>query len=193
MNSILLTPDGSKKARSGLNMSQAKAASGAGINRAYLSQFESGTRILDDKSADKLHSFYVTSGWEEEQVEVIEPQASINIGEIKIQDGFVIPNQTDDEQLKRLLEQYQDNLHEIQQEGDKAAHFGFLGGLNEERTSEMSQRLITLMARNFSIVTQLHGQDVLVPAKISEKKIKTIGHYIQNFLFGGASGAGGAI
>ena len=193
MNSIVLTPDESKRARSELNISQAKAASGADINRSYLSQFESGTRILDDKSADKLCSFYVASGWEEEQIEVVEPEVAIKTGGIKIRDGFVIPNQADDEHLERLLEEYQDNLLEIQQEEGKPVHFGFLGGLNEERTAEMSQYLLKLMARNFSIITQLHGQDILVPAKISEKNIKTLGHFTQSFLFDGATGAGGAI
>ncbi len=45
----ILTARNLKKARESLNLSQAKVSNETGTNRAYLSQFEGGQRILNDE------------------------------------------------------------------------------------------------------------------------------------------------
>jgi transcriptional regulator with XRE-family HTH domain len=90
MKTAVITPEHSKQAREELNISQSKAALGAGINRAYLSQFESGSRILDDESLENLIGYYFSQGWEEPDDSPIEYEVALSSGTFKACDGFLL-------------------------------------------------------------------------------------------------------
>ena len=192
MSNIVLTPGDSKKARAYLNLSQAKAASGAGINRAYLSQFESGTRILDEATSHKLSDLYISEGWVD-SFEEEEEELGIKQCAFQFRDGFVLPSQLLPEDIDRLLGEYQDNLTEIKNQIQLKASFTFLfRDLDDGETLVRANKLLMLMARNFSIVTQLHGQNLVIPMEKKTGEIKTLGDFVQNLFVSGADGAGGA-
>ncbi len=177
--SITLTPADSKQARVKLNLSQTKAAAEAGINRAYLSQFENGSRILTDNTLNQLLDYYLSQGWADTN-DPIEDEIAIQKGIIRVCDGFVIPDTTEDEVVDHLLAEYHQNETEIAKLQKQESEQGFFLGLDEDATRSKSQRLILLMARNYGIVTQLHGQETLLPTFKERTDINTLGDLVKN-------------
>jgi len=57
------TPAILKQARESLGLSQASVSRETGLNRTYLSRFESGIQILSDANLQALQDHYATSGF----------------------------------------------------------------------------------------------------------------------------------
>src|SRR5258708_15678370 len=58
----VLTAQQAKSARSAAHLSQGKVATDLGINRSYLSLFESGKYVLDDNTLAQLRDYYQDHG-----------------------------------------------------------------------------------------------------------------------------------
>lgn len=59
---MILTPETAKAARQKINLSQGKVAADLGINRAYLSHFESGKHLFDTSVLLSLRRYYEKNG-----------------------------------------------------------------------------------------------------------------------------------
>jgi transcriptional regulator with XRE-family HTH domain len=58
----VLTAQKAKSARNAAQLSQGKVATDLGINRSYLSLFESGKYVLDDNTLAQLRDYYQDHG-----------------------------------------------------------------------------------------------------------------------------------
>ena len=58
----VMTAQQAKSARSAAHFSQGKVATDLGINRSYLSLFESGKYVLDDSTLTQLRDYYQDHG-----------------------------------------------------------------------------------------------------------------------------------
>lgn len=174
-----LTPTDSKQARDELNLSQAKVSAETGINRAYLSQFENGSRILNDSTLNQLKDYYLNQGWPGTNSDSIEEKVSSQEDNIRVWDGFVIPQATEEVEAYNLLSEYHKNQSEIiKSQNEKSVHCWFFG-FDEDGTRAKCQRLMLLMARNYAIVRQLHGQRTMIPTARPGNEIDSLGAYIE--------------
>lgn len=173
----VLTPDQAIEARVSLNLSQAKVASDTGINRAYLSQFESGKRVLEDRYLDPLLEYYENQGWKPAPDVEKQPVAQrINSPKhsLHISDGFVIAGSVNSAQEEELLEEYYQNGLELEKLSSEDLPRGFLGGLDENAAIKKSLRPLLLAARQFEIKQILHGQHAPRKANVDPEDSRTV-------------------
>src|SRR5713101_519161 len=104
----VLTAQQAKHARSAAQLSQGKVATDLGINRSYLSLFESGKYVLDDNTLAQLRDYYEDHGISLDGA----PGAPRNAKTIpastvsesaRLRDGFLLPEATDDDEADALL------------------------------------------------------------------------------------------
>jgi transcriptional regulator with XRE-family HTH domain len=161
------TPQQAKVARGTAQLSQGRVASDVGINRSYLSQFESGKYLLDDATLTRLRDYYSKHGAKLESV-AHAPSAqfendSDESDTLRLRDGFLLPPETDEDHADALLNEYAENRHRI----DNMCTFdlsnsGFLGfGVDEDKAHKLADEVLSLMAKNYAIVEELQGHDVM--------------------------------
>src|SRR5258708_39565616 len=104
----VLTAQQAKSARTAAQLSQGKVASDLGINRSYLSLFESGKYVLDDNTLTRLRDYYQDHGASVDDA----PGAVDNAKTIsastaskraRLRDGFLLPTATDDDEADAML------------------------------------------------------------------------------------------
>lgn len=178
-----LTPDQAVKARESLNLSQAKAAREAGVNRPYLSEFERSKRVLDDGDQTKLLEYYIGLGWipsSEIQNTSVKQQLNSDKHDLTIMDGLVISPDAYDIDVHALLEEsyeIEDELIELKQQGLRR---GFFGGLDEQEALDSCLRPLILMGRLCEIKQILQGR---FDSSYSEDgPLETVGDYIEKLL-----------
>ena len=150
-----LNPQESVMAREQLKLSQAAVARAIGLPRSYLSQFESGKRVLDDSWLEKIYEHYIEQGWEEPELENIPTNEDGNL--VYTRDGFVVSQHLDEETLEALLDEYYENnqrLDEIAHEGIKK---GLLGVDRRHAEGNLAAYLM-ISARQLHLIRQLRGE-----------------------------------
>lgn len=185
MYTVVLTSQQAKQARQVLGLSQGKVAGELGINRTYLSQFENGRYVFDDKVLTKLRDYYQQNGFD--LPSTLDEPVSDNLGEwdaesdvdrqvvttgVRVMDGFVVPDQTAEADVDDILTEYTENSHLIRTLCKGAVKRGFFG-IDEDDLSEREHQLLVLMARNYTLVEQLHGHETVHPRDVAE--LETIG------------------
>ncbi len=179
---MYITPDQSIKAREQLSMSQSKAASAVGINRAYLSEFESSKRVLEDHAMDKLTRFYKEQGWKPDvNVPVAQSLNSDKHG-LTLVDGMVVGANVPKNVQEQLLAEMYELETEIEELMERPVKQLLFGGLDENDSLSRSIRPLLLMCRQNEIKKILQGR---IDGPYSEangsdrKSINTIGDYIE--------------
>jgi transcriptional regulator with XRE-family HTH domain len=177
----VLTAQQAKSARNAAHLSQGKAATDLGINRSYLSLFESGKYVLDDNTLTQLRDYYQDHGVNLDGA----PGAPGNAKAIpastasdsaRLRDGFLLPDATDDDEADALLTEYAENREKISAlyaEDLTKGFFCTLLGVDDYDAAEPVNKVLTLMARNFAIIERLQGHDtVLLPTPADAKREK---------------------
>ncbi|MFT7294895.1 MAG: transcriptional regulator with XRE-family HTH domain [Pseudohongiellaceae bacterium] len=169
-------------ARSALNLSQAKVAKDIGLSRAYLSQFESGKMILEDRWLNTLNSYYQDLDWNPE--EITNAKASNAADGFRMRDGFQISAELDDSQVEELLSSYYDNRLHIEALGNALAPKSFLMGLSREKAQKSTFKLLCLTALQDSILRQLRGHDTVIASchPMKYRDAETIGQYASSLI-----------
>ena len=163
-------------ARSALNLSQAKVAKHIALSRAYLSQFESGKRILEDRWQSSLLEYYQAHGWNPETPDT--PPAEAEPSSIKIRDGFQISAALEDSEIEELLNTYYENQLQIDFLASSEAPKGFFEGVSEERAQKPTLELLSLACQQDIIIRRLRGQNEIIECKpMPYREIETIGEY----------------
>lgn len=178
-----ITPAQSASARQQLGLSQAKVAKETKINRTYLSQFESGKRILPDLELLRLSDFYESLGWSNIGEGSLDSSVQMPASEhYRIADGFVIAEPSLMFDLEDLLDEYQDNDRKVRELVEAELPRGFLfGGLNHDEAVAAALKPLVLMAANCQIQQILHGTyevDNWDLEMADEDSITTVGDYI---------------
>src|SRR5690349_16058936 len=100
--STQFTAQQAKTARANAQLSQGRVASDLGINRSYLSQFESGKLLFDDTTLFRLRDYYSEHG---AQLEYLANESSERFGDdkgktrLRLRDGFLLPPEVDDDHV----------------------------------------------------------------------------------------------
>lgn len=190
----ILIPSEAIEARETLNLSQALVARETGMNRSYLSQFESGRRILEDRWQRKLRDHYVSMGWEQNrrQADSESPVGPAPCPGITIRDGFVIAETAAEDDLDGLLDEYHECTRLTDELGQAKLKRGFFDDLDEEGALAQAKQYFVLTARLHAIVRELHGQlesgqrENHRPAEFS--KVATVGEYVNYLIATTATG-----
>lgn len=161
-----LTAQHSIDAREQLQLSQTKVASATGIPRMYISQFETGKRLLKDSENDTLFLFYESEGWQistgtngdnhettEKPNKQHQPQTSL-----RIRDGFVITPALDNETLETLMDEYYSIEQQLATLENMPIKRGFFGDIDEQETLNKAFPLLLKYYRLYQIKRVLHGQ-----------------------------------
>ncbi len=180
----ILTAQQAKNARSAARLSQGKVATDLGINRSYLSLFESGKYVLDDNTLTQLRDYY-----QDHSVHLDGTSngrtipASTPTENARLRDGFLLTDAMDDDEADALLTEYAENREKISAlcaEDLTKGFFSSLFGVDSDDAAEHVNKVLTLMARNFAIVEQLQGHDTAsLPTRVDAKREKrTTGDFV---------------
>jgi len=184
----VLTAQQAKSARTAAHLSQGKVATDLGINRSYLSLFESGKYVLDDSTLTQLRDYYQDYGVNLDGTPSVPgnaktmPASTASEGP-RFRDGFLLPDAMDDDEADALLTEYAENREKISALCAEDLTKGFLNslfGVDSDEAAEPVNKVLTLMARNFAIIEQLQGHDtVLLPTPAEAKREKrTTGDFV---------------
>ena len=183
---IQFTPQKAKTARAAAQLSQGRVASDVGINRSYLSQFESGKLLLDDATLTRLRDYYSKHGAKLKPV-VDEPPIQFDNdteeeNKPRLRDGFLLPQKLDEDHADALLNEYAENRHRINDMCNlDLSNSGFLGfGVDEDKGNKQADNVISLMARNYVIVEELQGHEIFNfnTNQLASVEKKTVGYFV---------------
>jgi transcriptional regulator with XRE-family HTH domain len=184
----VLTAQQAKRARNAARFSQGKVAADLGINRSYLSLFESGKYVLDDNTLTQLRDYYQDHGVNLDgapgapNTAKTIPASTASEG-ARLRDGFLLPEAMDDDEADALLTEYAENREKISAlcaEDLTKGFFSSLFGVDGDEAAGRVNKALTLMARNFAIIEQLQGHDtVCLPTPADAKREKrTTGDFV---------------
>ena len=183
----ILTAEQAKEARSKTHLSQGKVAADLGINRTYLSLFEGGKYVLEDSVLKSLRSYYQEHGYDFEGADApaarVERQAPQARGSVRVMDGFQVVAAMPDDEAEILLAEYVQNqvkINELCAQKPEEDRWVFFSEVDKADLRERQQQILMLMARNFTLVEQLHGHETVLPCHQSEKETpkETVGDYL---------------
>lgn len=174
----VLTAQQAKTARTAAQLSQGKVATDIGINRSYLSLFESGKYVLDDGTLTRLRDYYQARGVSvNSQIAARNSaetqQVSAGTNSTRLRDGFLRTDDCEDVSADVLLAEYAENRQKISAlcAADLTKTFLYpIFGVDRDEATAQVNKVLTLMARNFTIMEQLHGQDTVLPPTGAEAK-----------------------
>lgn len=171
-------------ARAAVSLSQSRVAKDTGISRAYLSQFESGKRILEDRWLTALNSYYREHGWSPEAGDSV-PAEQQAIG-IRMRDGFQISAALNDSQVEQLLDAYYDNQLQIEElAASEVPRGSIFQSVAKEKALKLAFKLLCLTAQQDGIVRQLRGQDVVAICNtMPYRDMETTGQYTGSLIAG---------
>lgn len=182
----ILSPAQCVSAREELNLSQAKLASESGVSRPYLSQFERGKRILEDKEQEALLNYFLEQGWEqplpESQDAPYEPLPYV------VRDGFVVPDSINGEDVESILEEYCSNAQRIERIRAMDVERGsWSGKIDTYHANENWLAAMMLAARQFTIIQLLHGKLDAGGEFVEQDRaaITTVGEYGDDMFYRG--------
>jgi len=194
----ILTAEQAKTARDALHLSQGKVASEVGINRTYLSLFESGKYVFEDDTLSALRSYFEEQGHDfdtpNDQAATSKPQGSVAatraVLAVRVKDGFVVPSALAEDEAEKLLTEYQENRRQIVALcGEQPNEGFFFSDVDENDLQRRQQAVMQLMARNYALVERLHGHTPLGEQDEGGRK-KTVGQHLDGLfqaLFEGAT------
>jgi transcriptional regulator with XRE-family HTH domain len=160
-----------KSARIAAQISQSKVASDLGLNRSYLSLFESGKYVFDDATLRTLRDYYQAYDATNSRT----PQATpTDISGLpltgadesegaRLCDGFLIPPGMDETEVDRLLHEYAQNRKKISalcSYDIRANSFLFI---DSSEVAAKTTEVLQIMARNFTVIETLQGHDTVRP------------------------------
>lgn len=183
---IQFTAQQAKTARVNAQLSQGRVASDLGINRSYLSQFESGKLLFDDATVNRLRDYYVKR---DVQIESLAQAPSAQFKDdseesntLRLRDGFLLPPEADEDHVDALLNEYAENRRRI---GDicniDLSNSGFLGfGVDEDVANKRTSEVLSIMARNYAIIEELQGHQIIEqnPKQSAKDEKKTVRYFL---------------
>lgn len=186
---IQFTAQQAKTARVNAQLSQGRVASDLGINRSYLSQFESGKLLFDDATVNRLRDYYSTRGAGLNSIaHAPSPQLERDgeeSGTLRLRDGFLLPPEADEDHVDALLNEYAENRKRIAVICNiDLSNSGFFGiGVDEDKATKLTNEVLALMARNYATIEELQGHGAAVDTKRQGRpEKKTVRHFVESQL-----------
>lgn len=167
-----LTPETCKAARTTAALSQARVAADLGINRTYLSQFESGKYRLDDTTLTKLHDYFT------EKTELLtQDSAHTQISAANASEA------TDDTTtINQELEELRSSIASLcAYDLDNSRFLGLW--IDDEDAEKRTNEVVLLMARAFLLHEEIKSNDVLhIRNEITLEEKTLVMHYVREKL-----------
>lgn len=184
----ILTAEQAKEARNKTHISQGKVAADLGINRTYLSLFEGGKYVLEDSVLKELRGYYEQHGYDFDAAEAPEqpaPSTRQHHASVRVMDGFQVIGAMTEEEAEALLAEHLQNrvkISELCAQKPKEGDFAFFSAVDEKDLQARQHQVLLLMARNFTLVEQLHGRETVLPCHESEKETpkETVGEHLSS-------------
>ena len=161
------TPTILKQAREKLGLSQASVSRETGINRSYLSRFESGVQLLSDANLQALQDHYATTGFDfSSAADTTDDEQQLNDygnpevlrESVTILDGFQIPEDLLAVDAEELLTELERNEEYIRSQLITTPKIGLFGVDQDDLIHKLM--LIGLHGlRCYSIVQELQGKE----------------------------------
>jgi len=95
------------------------------------------------------------------------------LGKARVMDGFVIPDNIDSGEVEHILYEFSENDRHILKLCNSSLKRGWFGGVDEDDQELRQLDVLKLMARNYLLIKDLHGHDILPIG--TKEKIETIG------------------
>jgi len=205
MYRVILTNSQARIAREKLGLSQGKVAVTLGLNRAYLSLFETGKYVLPDSELTKLREYYSASGFSFDETEPSNErnfkQEELDSGReqqtihVRVVDGFVIPANIEVEEAERILSDYAENAktirtlcgYDIREHHTSQPFLFWEGELDEAEVEKRIKAVLVLMAKNYALIEMLHGHEVCSSQPDqpqSNSNLRTTGDFVGAMLWG---------
>ncbi len=183
MHTPIISSKQAKQARIELGLSQGKVSTDLGINRSYLSQFESGKYLFSDNDLNKIKTYYSENGFEFPELAVELDGEFPDIDSeppCRVIDGFVVPDHMFEDTVEELLSEYAENKAEIDGIASEPVKSGLIFSIDHEHCESRFMRVIELMARNYTLIESIQGHAVLLPCspEDAEENPASMGEYI---------------
>jgi len=178
----ILNPQAAIAAREELNLSQTKVAQDIGLSRSYLSQFESGKRILEDRWQEDLVTYYESHGWKAPDPSITHHKQAQGANTVCARDGFVVSQDLPNMTVEELLGEYYDNAQELEERRSVEVPRGFFGGVNVPKAMQHVLGVTLLTSRQCEIKRLLHGEIDLEASQVLPDldDITSIGEYVDH-------------
>lgn len=169
-----------KTFRISLNLSQANVSKKTGLNRSYLSQFESGKRLLSDKDCQMLLDFYRSQGLEESAVPDVTIERAVKQRKIRLVDGIQITPGMEESLVETLFARFYANEGKLKTLLNLPIKPSLLGDESNVALENISsQEALFLIVDNYSILKQLRGEGATLTS-IPENGAKLLcRHYLK--------------
>jgi len=177
----ILNPQDAIAAREHLNLSQTKVAQDIGLSRSYLSQFESGKRVLEDRWQEELTAYYENLGWNAPDHSDRHKQSQ-GASPVYAKDGFIVSQALPTMTVEELLGEYYDNARELEERRSVDLPRGFFGGVDMPKAVQHVLGVTLLTSRQFEIKQLLHGEIDLEgsQARPDLDDVTNIGEYVDH-------------
>ena len=167
-----LTPEACKAARTAVALSQARVATDLGINRTYLSQFESGKYRLDDTTLTKLNNYFA------EKIGLLTKNSAQT--QIRAENA---PEATDDiAAINQELEELRSSIASLcAHDLDNSRFLGLW--IDQEEAEKRANEVLCLIARAYFLIEELNGNDAIIMHSEETPEEKTLViHYVREKL-----------
>lgn len=165
-----LTPEACKAARTTAALSQARVAADLGINRTYLSQFESGKYRLDDTTLTKLHDYFT------EKAESLTQESA----HTQISAENAAEATDDNAAINQELEELRSSIASLcAYDLDNSRFLGLW--INDEDAEKRTSEVLLLMARAYLLQEEIKGNDVLnIHTEIAPEEKTLVRRYVRD-------------
>ena len=166
------TPEACKAARTTAALSQARVAADLGINRTYLSQFESGKYRLDDTTLTKLHDYFA------DKTELLTQESA----HTQISTEISAEATDDTTTINQELEELRSSIASLcAYDLDSSRFLGLW--IDDEDAEKRTNEVLLLMARAYLLQEEIRGNNFLkIRAKITSEEKTLVSRYVRDKL-----------
>lgn len=153
---VILDPKVSISARENIGVSQSAVSRDTGINRVYISQFESGKRILEDRDKQALLDYYHELGWPENSGagETLEDPNNM----FSVKDGLIVPKTLTNDEIEDLLSELYATRESAQKMEQDSIPRGFFGGVDQDKALSNSLTILLHYMKIQRLQAKLQGR-----------------------------------
>jgi transcriptional regulator with XRE-family HTH domain len=175
---LILNPHESISARNSLDISQSAVSRDTGINRVYISQFESGKRILEDSQLNALRDNYIELGWIPPEPNS-ESQPKTKSYPVKIRDGVVVLNYYSDEKIEEILSEIYAIKSDLQNSEQQEIPRGYFGNIDQDKALRRCIWILLHYMKLYQLQESLQGKKAKNKSEIEISQVETNADYVQ--------------
>jgi transcriptional regulator with XRE-family HTH domain len=169
-----ITPVALKALRTLKGVSQAALAREVGLQRSYISQFETGKYLMTDAEIDAVTDYLSSLNDVNEKVPQESPEA---LWEARVVDGLLVPGGLSGDKLEALIEALRDAQDELVIASNINAPRGFFGGVDQAELDRLRSRAGIIALKVVHLMSAIQGRELfdLEHGIVSEALLEQVG------------------